>query len=265
MKLKTSIVGLLLVILAAAAAVDAQKPKTGRKTGNTTALIDEMVQAVPEIRDFAFVVEVDKNAGVTVRVQKTELDKTLGDAASNQNLTEFFTAFAALKNGQSKAAPLDPITIVRADAALGFGQVVEVVKALRVSPRQKIKLEVGSGQYVMIPALPDQNMTIRPNPNFLLVDLRSDSKLYLNNEEHGSFENPAPLKDTLREVFQNREKNGVFRPGANEVEKTVYVKAPVSARFGDVVRLIQEVITAGATPIGLQIDDLSPAPVLPVN
>jgi len=47
---------------------------------------------------------------------------------------------------------------------------------------------------------------------------------------------------------------GILRPGTNEVEKTVFVAAPDSVKFGDVIKLIEKIADAGAAPIGLQMD-----------
>ena len=58
-------------------------------------------------------------------------------------------------------------------------------------------------------------------------------------------------------IFKERENNGVFREGTNEVEKTIFIKSPKSVRYGDVVRVIDAAKAAGAAPVGLQIDDLT--------
>jgi biopolymer transport protein ExbD len=65
------------------------------------------------------------------------------------------------------------------------------------------------------------------------------------------------LDDRLREVFKERGNNGVFREGTNEVEKTVYLKVPKSAKYGDFIKLVEVVKGSGAEPIGIQIDDVS--------
>jgi biopolymer transport protein ExbD len=49
----------------------------------------------------------------------------------------------------------------------------------------------------------------------------------------------------------------VFREGTNEVEKTVFIKSPKSVRYGDVIKVIDAAKMVGASPIGLQIDDLT--------
>lgn len=74
----------------------------------------------------------------------------------------------------------------------------------------------------------------------------------------GSFQNTAPLKEKLKVVFNDREKYGVLRAGTNEVEKTVFFKAPLSVKFSDVIKLIQSIAETGAAPIGLQIEEPVP-------
>jgi hypothetical protein len=45
-------------------------------------------------------------------------------------------------------------------------------------------------------------------------------------------------------------------PLSERIEKTVFIKAPRSTKFGNVVRTIDALKGAAANPIGLQIDDL---------
>jgi biopolymer transport protein ExbD len=42
----------------------------------------------------------------------------------------------------------------------------------------------------------------------------------------------------------------------DRIERTVFVKAPRSLRYGDVVKVIDAIKGAGANPVGLQVDDL---------
>ncbi len=111
-----------------------------------------------------------------------------------------------------------------------------------------------------VPAEPkddNQNVILKPNPNTLIVFVNRDGgKLRLNQDEIGDISDTTPLSDKLKEVFALRESQGVLREGTNEVEKTVFIKAPRSVKYGDVVKAIDAVKLAGAQPIGLQIDDL---------
>jgi biopolymer transport protein ExbD len=79
----------------------------------------------------------------------------------------------------------------------------------------------------------------------------------LNNEPAGDVSDAQALTDRLTEIFKRREAEGAFREGTNEVEKTLFIKSPRSIRYGDVVKVIDAAKSAGAEPIGLQIDDLS--------
>lgn len=252
----------LLIFLFGVSAVEAQKKKPNKIVKPPELVMKESAAKIAEIRDFAFVVEIDKAANVTVKIQKTEDSEILANASSNENLTNFFSAFSRLPNDKNSLAP---IIVLKADGSLNFGDVVKVIQSLRVSPKQKIKLQISKDFYAAIPPLIDENnLREKPNPLFLLVELRGDSKITLNNEEFGSFENILPLKEKLAQVFKEREEYGVFREGSNEVEKTVFIKAPLPVKFSDVIKLVQEVEKSGAVPIALQIDENSvpevPAP-----
>lgn len=111
-----------------------------------------------------------------------------------------------------------------------------------------------------VPAEPkDQpQANVKPNPLTLVVSINKDTKaVTLNNEPFGDVTDTEKLSDKLKEVFKQREDNGVLREGTNEVEKTLFIKSPKSVRYGDVVKVIDASKAAGASPIGLQIDDLT--------
>ena len=72
----------------------------------------------------------------------------------------------------------------------------------------------------------------------------------------GNVSDTNNLTNKLTEIFKERENNGVFREGTNEVEKTVFVKASRSLKYGDFVKVIDALKLAGSQPIGIQIDDL---------
>lgn len=111
-----------------------------------------------------------------------------------------------------------------------------------------------------VPAEPkDQPVTdVKPNPLTLVIAVSKETRdVTLNNEPYGNVTDTERLNTRLREIFKDRENNGVFREGTNEVEKTVFIKSPKSIRYGDVVRVIDAAKAAGAAPVGLQIDDLT--------
>jgi len=66
-------------------------------------------------------------------------------------------------------------------------------------------------------------------------------------------------------VFQQRKDQRAYKIGMEtrqdipieeRIEKTVFVKAPRAAKYGDVVKVIDAIKGAGASPVGLQVDDL---------
>lgn len=111
-----------------------------------------------------------------------------------------------------------------------------------------------------VPAEPkDQTQVdVKPNPLTLVISIDKNTKaITLNNDGFGDVSDTEKLSNKLKEIFKQREDNGVLREGTNEVEKTVFIKAPTSVKYGDVARLIDAAKMAGASPIGLQIDALS--------
>ncbi len=109
---------------------------------------------------------------------------------------------------------------------------------------------------VRLPAPSGQTEPRKPNPLTLIAMLENDGKLRLNNEDTGTISDSEKLKIRLMEIFKERENNGVFREGTNEVEKTVFVKVSKSSKYGDLIKLVQAVKVARAQPIGIQIDDV---------
>jgi biopolymer transport protein ExbD len=111
-----------------------------------------------------------------------------------------------------------------------------------------------------VPSEPDpqQDLSqIKPNPLTLVVSVANDLKLKLNQDDMGSVNDTAPLSQRLTALFQQRKEQNAFRPGTTEVERTVFVKAPRSLRYGEVVKVIDAIKGSGANPVGLQIDDLA--------
>lgn len=111
-----------------------------------------------------------------------------------------------------------------------------------------------------VPAEPkeQQDVNVKPNPLTLVIAVNKETKaITLNNEPFGDVSDTEKLNTKLAEIFRERTNNGVFRENSNEIEKTVFIKSPKSVRYGDVVKVIDAAKAAGASPIGLQIDDLT--------
>lgn len=101
----------------------------------------------------------------------------------------------------------------------------------------------------------DGNVT--PNPLALVVTVSPDLNLKINNENnYGTVSQPQNLQEKLLQTFNERTMNGVLRQGTNEIEKTVFIKAPRTLPYGEVAKVVDAVKQTGANPIGLQIDNL---------
>lgn len=118
------------------------------------------------------------------------------------------------------------------------------------------------------PDTPPQN--IKPNPLTLVVSIDAQGNLKLNEtQEVGTVATPAPLGTTLSSIFEDRKRNKAYKEGILEspnfanmkederIEKRVFIKAPRSLKYEQVVQVIDVAKGAGAAPIGLQIDDLA--------
>ena len=90
----------------------------------------------------------------------------------------------------------------------------------------------------------------------LRVDIAKDLKLQLNGTDIGSVNDTVKLSQTLTDIFQQRKDRNQVNPATGELYKTVFIKAPKSVKYGEVVKVIDAVKGAGASPVGLQVDDL---------
>ncbi len=118
-----------------------------------------------------------------------------------------------------------------------------------------------------VPSKPDLDRPLIANDGTLVVTIKSDRSLMLNNlTDMGSVNDTSKLSATLSDLFQQRLKNRAYSdrmrdrldlPDEMRVEKTVFIKAPRSIPYGEVVRVLDGIRGAGASPVGLQIDDLN--------
>jgi biopolymer transport protein ExbD len=182
----------------------------------------------------------------------------------SNELKDFFDKFNVLQNSRKpppKNLLLDPIVIIRPDPEVRFQAVVNTVHASRVSYNSQVKVDAGEHLFLLIPELPDVKLIpyLKPNPLTLVVKLDSDGNLTLNNEGNGKLDDLSPLSKRLREIFNEREENGVFRENSNIIETTVFLKVPLSTRFSDVTKIAKSIRDSGSTLIGLQVDEVESA------
>src|SRR5260370_16632835 len=105
---------------------------------------------------------------------------------------------------------------------------------------------------------------LKPNPLTLVVSIGMDLSLKLNQDVMGSVNDPGPLASKLQKTFELRKEQHAYKVGMEtsnkpedeKIEKTVFVKAPRALKYGEVVKVIDALKSAGANPIGLRCDDL---------
>ena len=118
-----------------------------------------------------------------------------------------------------------------------------------------------------VPSMPKDTPEIRANIHTLVVTIQPDRTLKLNNSsEMGTIDDLSALSLKLRSIFEERTKNRAYRtdmlarldvPESERIEKTVFIKAPRSLPYGEVIRVMDGLKATGASPIGLQLDALN--------
>ena len=109
----------------------------------------------------------------------------------------------------------------------------------------------------------------KQSPRTLIVNIKKDLSAELlrggNKIADGSVNDPGPIGAALSTEFKTRKDQGIWKEGFEarvdlppdeRIEKTVFIKAPETFKYGDVVKVIDAIKGAGASPVGLQVDDL---------
>lgn len=148
-----------------------------------------------------------------------------------------------------KDKPADEqIVYVKAGVSVKYSSVVSVVNAIRASGIDRIGLVADKK------TLPDVKPGHQPRPAspvssgangplvvpIIVIDVRSKTRLRLDSKPIVL----SQLRIRLEKLLALRE------------SKAVLVKAPRNMSYGDVVKLIDIVKSAGAEPIGLEVDNL---------
>ena len=113
------------------------------------------------------------------------------------------------------------------------------------------------------------NAQAKQSPLTLIVNIKKDLGVELvmggNKIADGSVNDPGNIGSTLAAEFRKRKETGVWKEGFQgradlppdeRIEKTVFIKAPETFKYGDVVKVIDTVKGAGANPVGLQTEAL---------
>ena len=121
----------------------------------------------------------------------------------------------------------------------------------------------------LVPQPPPEREEIRISPLTLVVEVGEGSKVSLIRGRdvvaEGTVEDEGAVSARLAEEWRERKARGQWKPGMTaradlppdaRIERTVFVRAPRSARYGEVAKVIDALTGAGAQPVGLQTDEL---------
>ena len=227
--------------------VNGQKKKVASKVASPPPKTNK---AKPSVKRVA-IVEIDENLRLTIF---SEIEKDY--LSDNPDIQEMVSKPTTIDFNQK--IPLKLLgsgnIIIRATANLKYEAIVNLINKIRSQTKQNIKVEFAEYFYGLVPKMPKPSSLPRPNPLTLVVKLDEDRNISLNYEKLGTINDLSALKNLLERVFKDREVSGVFRQGSNEVEKTVFIKAPFSVGFSDVKKIANTLKEVFTSPIYLQID-----------
>jgi len=143
---------------------------------------------------------------------------------------------------------------VKADEEIEFGDVVsalDVARGVGIKSAALIVRPAGKNALHRLtvelpPQLDPEAPLEKPNPLTLEVRVTGEGILSLNREPQGTIDEPK-LATTIGNVLQNRTSN---------MDKTVTVKGTRASKYALIVRVIDALKGAGASPVVLQLDDL---------
>lgn len=115
----------------------------------------------------------------------------------------------------------------------------------------------------------EMSAAAKQSPRTLIVNILKDEKVELirggNKIAEAAVEEPGPVAQRLAAEFKERKDQQIWKEGFESrmdlspderIEKTVFVKAPQTFKYGDVVKVIDAIKGAGASPVGLQTEAL---------
>jgi len=114
----------------------------------------------------------------------------------------------------------------------------------------------------------EMSASAKMSPRTLIVTINKEQKVELlrggNLIAEGQVADSSAIGKALSDEFKLRKDQGIYKEGMEaaavspdeKIERTVFVKAPQTFKYGDVVKVIDTVKGAGASPVGLQTEAL---------
>lgn len=225
---------------------------------------------LPEVRFADADANIDKESAMVLTLtadnklfERQRTDKELREIVINKGeLSQKIT------KSMGEKSPDNQIVYLKVDENASFENVLQIFQIIRMAEVDKVGLaviekknnddpyQVTSRRFEVRLLQPIILNETSPNRLTLTAKLDNDGKLMLNREDKGTISDTSKLEDTLANIFKDRESNGVFREGTNEIEKEIYIKVSNSVKYGDFIKLIEAVKISGAEPIAIQLEDI---------
>lgn len=156
---------------------------------------------------------------------------------------------------QTKISDLVIAEVVADDPSEGMNKFVDFLKKEREKGPTRLVVRAAGIEVEVAPEpRTDIQVPVYPNPLFLLVSIDAQGTLELNSEKLGNLTDPSAFTKRLGEIFKEREENGVFRQGSNDIEKTVSLRLHSTLKVSDLNKVVSLMDSSGSDPIILLID-----------
>ncbi|HEX8370570.1 MAG TPA: biopolymer transporter ExbD [Pyrinomonadaceae bacterium] len=157
------------------------------------------------------------------------------------------------------------------DANVEYGNVVQTLDIIRRTNAENIGLivEPATGENKKLQVLkvkysPEPQPEDTPDllDKRLIINLQKDGKIKLGRFDEYVFKPTTPevaeaeIGEKLAPMLKENEEKKINLKGTNETDKTVFIKASRANRYGEVARLVDAAIGAGASEVYLMLDDL---------
>jgi biopolymer transport protein ExbD len=97
----------------------------------------------------------------------------------------------------------------------------------------------------------------------VLTDKSTPLKLRLNDGKAGTTADTSILSEKLENIFKDREKEGIFRDGTNEVESSVYLEADRLVPAEEIAKLFGVLNRSGVSPVLIPVPVKDEVPIRP--
>lgn len=200
--------------------------------------------------DSAVVVTVPKESGIYVNRAPVTLDQLSREVSR--------LVWGPSSSYFQQVAPSKPIYLL-ADVALTYGRFVEIGNELSKPGVIRLALvglrkdggAVGTLPFDLSPPVYrfQNSAPLTPDPLRLVVRIAADGRLTLNNEDQGTVAEPWRLRGKLADTLASRVGVRKFQAGPPASEKTVYLDADPSVKYGDFVKVVDLIKDAGSDRI----------------